>query len=74
MKPLQRFLKPQDIEIIFINIEVSWLMPSGPGPLSSGDNLLAPLVPALWGLGIEHHSGEWMCPQALAPALIPPSK
>lgn len=23
MKPLQRFLKPQDIEIIFINIEVS---------------------------------------------------
>jgi hypothetical protein len=28
MKPLQRFLKPQDIEIIFVNIEVSQLAAS----------------------------------------------
>lgn len=54
MKPLQRFLKPQDIEIIFINIEVSWPVPSPPGPLSSGDDLLAPPVPGEWGLGVEH--------------------
>lgn len=30
MKPLQRFLKPQDVEIIFINIEVNWPIPALP--------------------------------------------
>lgn len=49
MKPLQRFLKPEDIEIIFINIEVSRPIPNPLAPLFSGGYLLASVVPGLWG-------------------------
>lgn len=52
MKPLQRFLKPQDIEIIFINIEVSWPVPSPPGLCPVG---ITYSPTCLWSVGV----GSW---------------